>query len=391
MPSKKYKVASLFTGIGGLELGLHHAGYVSEIMCEIDPFARNVLESRFPGVPIHDDVTTLKSLPEVDLISAGFPCQDLSQAGRKVGINGNNSGLVDHIFRLIRNSRPNKPQWVLLENVTYMLRLNKGNAIHHIIKAFEDLGYRWAYRVVDIRSFGLPQRRQRVVFLASLDENPCDVLFADNEGVPVEEAKPSQVDNDSIYGFYWTEGSRGVGWACESTPPIKGGSSIGIASPPAVWIPRKNFFGTIQISDAERLQGFDSGWTDCQLNSLLKKSQGARWKMVGNAVCVPMSKWVSERISNPGKTEISGSLIADNCIPLAAWGFKGKIFASNVTKWPINKRVTPLSRFLKDDLKPLSLRATLGFLSRAINCTNIVYSPQFLESLASHAKKMSQS
>ena len=158
------RVAGLFAGIGGIELGLERAGHRSELLCELDPGARRVLETHFPGVEISEDVTELDELPEVDLVAAGFPCQDLSQAGGKRGIGGAKSSVVEHLFRLLGTARElgRQPPFVLIENVSYMLRLDRGGAMGFLVDELESLGYRWAYRVVDARAFGIPQRRQRV-------------------------------------------------------------------------------------------------------------------------------------------------------------------------------------------------------------------------------------
>jgi DNA (cytosine-5)-methyltransferase 1 len=114
------RVAGLFAGIGGLELGLHEAGHETMLFAESWAPAAAVLEARFPDIPNAGDVTRVRSLPTIDLLTAGFPCQDLSQAGRTAGIDGQKSGLVDEVFRLMDSSRPG---WVLLENVSFMLRL----------------------------------------------------------------------------------------------------------------------------------------------------------------------------------------------------------------------------------------------------------------------------
>src|SRR5204862_466825 len=97
--------------------------------------------------------------------------------------------------------------WVLLENVPFMLHIGKGAAIRRVLGRLTKLGYRWAYRVVDSRAFGIPQRRERLYILGSLDEDPRNVLFADDAGPP----RPPRTDTGRACGFYWTEGNKGTG------------------------------------------------------------------------------------------------------------------------------------------------------------------------------------
>ncbi len=125
------RTAGLFAGIGGFELGLARAGHEAELLCDILPAAKAVLVARFPGVEYRDDITRLRSLPaSIDLVCAGFPCQDLSQAGRTAGLDGERSGLIGEVFRLL--SRRRVPT-VLIENVPFMLQLNGGNAMRAIV------------------------------------------------------------------------------------------------------------------------------------------------------------------------------------------------------------------------------------------------------------------
>ena len=95
-------VAGLFAGIGGIEVGLHAAGHQTAMLCEWDEAARRVLSQRFPDVPVAGDVGELTELPAVDLVTAGFPCQDLSQAGGTAGIGGTRSGLVEQRVQIAR-------------------------------------------------------------------------------------------------------------------------------------------------------------------------------------------------------------------------------------------------------------------------------------------------
>src|SRR5687768_1844148 len=109
----------MFAGIGGIELGLSQAGFEHSVLCEIDSQALAVLAERFPGVELQRDICAMSRLPrDVDLLSAGFPCQDFSQAGNTLGIKGRNSGLVAQVFRLLKRDRV---PWVLLENVPFLL------------------------------------------------------------------------------------------------------------------------------------------------------------------------------------------------------------------------------------------------------------------------------
>lgn len=224
---RRLPAVGLFSGVGGIELGLSRAGHESLIVCEVDEVASAVLQHRFPDVDYHADVCTLDALPaDTQLVAGGFPCQDLSQAGRTAGIEGARSGLVGQVFRLIEQRQV---PWLFLENVPFMLQLSKGRALDVIMSALEHHGYQWAYRVVDSRAFGLPQRRRRVLIVASLDEDPRGVLFADDAG------KPEPLDREGrACGFYWTEGVRGLGWAVDAVPTLKGGlHGGGPVSPPA--------------------------------------------------------------------------------------------------------------------------------------------------------------
>ena len=169
------RTAGLFSGIGGLEQGLKAAGHPTRLLCEIDPPARAVLERHSDARQIHDDVRNLERLPRgIDLLVGGFPCQDLSQAGRTLGIGGARSGLVLEVLRLLGVRRV---PWLVLENVPFMLQLGKGRALDVIVAELERLGYLWAYRVVDTRAFGLPQRRRRVLIVAALERRPNSLLF----------------------------------------------------------------------------------------------------------------------------------------------------------------------------------------------------------------------
>lgn len=371
----------LFAGIGGLELGLAAAGHKCELLCEIDPAAKFVLSERFRGTPLVSDIREIDSLPAADLVVAGFPCQDLSQAGRTAGINGIHSGLVEWIFRLIKQSR-HQPEWILLENVPFMLRLNRGAAIGYLVDQLEELGYSWAYRTIDTRAFGLPQRRRRVFLLASLTQDPRSVLLTEDVGEPV----PCSGDAAPC-GFYWTEGNRGLGWAVDAVPPLKGSSGVGIPAPPGIWLPQDRTIVTPDIRDAERLQGFDKDWTQPAVNG--RGGRQVRWRLVGNAVSVPVAKWIGERLNDTLQYEDNTDrlLASKSPWPDAGWGRQGVVYAANRSSWPVQIEQQHLDEFLQHPTSPLSVRATSGFLSR-LQKSSLRAPNQFKCDLAYHASQM---
>lgn len=376
-----HKIVGLFAGIGGLERGLHRSGHQTLLLCENEPSALAVLSSKFPGTPLHDDVRTLSALPrQTTLVVAGFPCQDLSQAGQTAGISGQRSGLVGEVLRLL--AKHNTP-WLLLENVPFMLQLASGRAMNVITTALEDLGYRWAYRVVDARAFGLPQRRRRVYLVASNVGDPRTVLFAD-DAEPLDLPEPN--GHRVACGFYWTEGIRGLGWAVDAIPTLKGGSTIGIPSAPAILLPSGDVVMP-DIRDAERLQGFPAGWTK---PAERVARLGARWKLVGNAVSVPAAAWIGRRLARPGAIlNLHVHDIAGTKWPTAAWNVGDGRVAVDASEWPVRSPYLPLTQFLKYPPRPLSIKATRGFLERT-NRSGLRFPPGFLDALRAHNERMTR-
>lgn len=185
-------VGSLFSGAGGMDLGLARAGFRHAFLCEIDEWRRSVLTRRFPGVPIHTDVRRVAVDPRdgldadtdqtlgrvrnwhrpgnadrgVDLLAGGFPCQDLSVAGRRAGLAGDRSGLFFEFAR-VADALVRPGGWVLIENVPGLLSSNGGRDLAVVLATLAELGFMdGAWRVLDARHFGVPQRRRRVFIVA---------------------------------------------------------------------------------------------------------------------------------------------------------------------------------------------------------------------------------
>jgi len=175
--SKTLTAASLFTGVGGFDLGFQRAGIQTVWMCEKDKACQSVLRRHWPEVPIYDDITKLQpeSLVRPDILTGGFPCQDVSVAGRREGLAGERSGLWFEFHRIIERV---KPRWVVIENVPGLLSSNAGRDFATILSGLVECGYGVAWRVLDAQYFGVPQRRRRVFIVGHLgDGRAAEILF----------------------------------------------------------------------------------------------------------------------------------------------------------------------------------------------------------------------
>lgn len=164
---------SLFAGVGGFDLALERAGVNVVASVEIDKKAQEVLKKHFPNSTIFGDITGVTGeqlraagfIADGGIITGGFPCQDLSVAGKRAGLGGARSGLFWEICRLLDETRA---QNFILENVPGLLNSNNGADMAVVLEALVERGYRIAYRVLDAQHFGVPQRRRRVFIVGCL-------------------------------------------------------------------------------------------------------------------------------------------------------------------------------------------------------------------------------
>ena len=175
---------SLFAGVGGFDLALERAGVTVVASVEIDKKAQEVLRRHFPNSTIFGDITGVTGeqlraagfIAKGGIITGGFPCQDLSVAGKRAGLGGARSGLFWEICRLLDETRA---QNFILENVPGLLSSNQGADMAVVLEALVERGYRIAYRVLDAQHFGVPQRRRRVFIVGCLRDrgkSPEEIL-----------------------------------------------------------------------------------------------------------------------------------------------------------------------------------------------------------------------
>jgi len=164
----------LFAGIGGFSLGLERAGMTCKWQVEIDPYATAVLKKQWPEVPKHEDVRTFPPQGEwgVDLICGGFPCQDISVAGKGAGLAGARSGLWYEYARIIGELRP---RYVIVENVAALLARGMGTVLGDL----STLGYDAEWHVIPASAVGAPHRRERVWIVAHAHGRQVHWLRAD--------------------------------------------------------------------------------------------------------------------------------------------------------------------------------------------------------------------
>jgi len=221
------KVLSLFSGVGGFDMGLENAGMQTVFQCEWDKHANTILNKHWPHVPKWDDVSTLtgkhilSKAPVIDVVAWGSPCQDLSVAGKRSGLEGERSGLFHEGIRIIKELRKETngqyPRISIWENVVGALNSNRGADFGIIINEMAEAGamvIEWA--VLDAQYFGVPQRRRRVFVIAIFDpvlaERCPETLLPVAESLPRHLAK-SKPKRKSAAGKTATSiGTDGAWW-----------------------------------------------------------------------------------------------------------------------------------------------------------------------------------
>lgn len=286
------RLASFFAGIGGFDLGFERAGCEVVFQCEIDDHCQKVLRRHWPNVPIHDDIRTLEAggIPDADIWSAGWPCQDISNANvQRAGLGGKRSGLFYSFLELVRSVRP---KWLILENVPGLLSADSGQAFESVVDEIEEVGYLGGWTTANALDFGLPQNRERVIIVASLGTDCAYQVLADRSqlqgnytprgkersGTSSKDARSPGGDDPIVFqrrgGFGYTKGSR----ICPTLRAQSGRHQGGHSDRP--------------ILCGEKLDVARVG----EANGVSRRLDGRRGRLIGNAIAVPMVQWFAESI-----------------------------------------------------------------------------------------------
>lgn len=287
------KVASFFSGIGGIDLGLEKAGMEVAFQCEILSFGQKVLKKHWPDVPLAQDITKVvgTDIPEVDVFAGGFPCQDLSLAnqGKRKGLEGARSGLFYKYAELIEEKRP---RWVFIENVPGLLNSAQGGDFNVVLSTLDELGYCVAWRVLDAKFFGTPQRRRRTYIVGSLGTpGAAEVLFERGTN-PISDSKGNRSrnfiatgDDESLPGSnIFSIQHAGIGRRASAGPQGKGYRNDG------------ETYTLDSRGSSDAVCKTDAPFGVRATAGVSSKLDGNRFRAIGNAVCVPVIEWIGTRM-----------------------------------------------------------------------------------------------
>lgn len=315
------KYFSLFSGIGGFELGIHNAFGKKKVNCvgysEIDKYAIAIYEKHFPTHKNFGDVRTIntKDIPDFDFLVGGFPCQAFSVAGKRRGFSDSRGTLFFEIARILRDK---KPKCFLLENVKGLLSHDNGRTFKIIITTLDEVGYDVQWQVLNSKDFGVPQRRERIFIVGCLRGTRRHNIFPFQETIANAHAKNSHKKTGLRCLF--DGGAHGrriydVTGSCPTLTTCTGGNKVPIvaitnASPrefrwndttcPALCavdykhpklVTRNHRIRKLTPTECERLQGFPDGWTEGISNS-------QRYKCLGNAVTVNVIEGIVKKIDH---------------------------------------------------------------------------------------------
>lgn len=298
-----YRVASLFSGIGGFDLGFERAGFEIAFQCELNDFCQRVLTQHWPAVPKARDIKELAGadIPTSDIWVAGFPCQDVSLArmGKRDGLRGKQSGLFHEFARLVGEARPST---IVLENVSGLLSSHRGRDFGVVLGTLAELGYSLGWRLLNSKHFGVPQSRSRVFVVGCNQdrEGPAAVLFEPEcgEGLPATRGadgkKPlspfqRRIDHAGAEGPV----TKAIAYCLYAESARHTGTDW---SRNYVSYPAEGEVRRLMPDECEGVMAFPPGWTALPGAADTEETDTARYHALGNAVTPPVIDWIAARV-----------------------------------------------------------------------------------------------
>ncbi len=311
------KAFSMFSGIGGFELGIQMASEDIELIgySEIDKYAIQVYEKHFSGATNYGNATTIdgEQLPDFDLLVGGFPCQAFSVAGKREGFNETRGTLFFDIARILSDKRP---RYLVLENVKGLLSHDEGKTFQTILRVLADLGYGVEWQVLNSKDYSVPQNRERVFIVGHFGNRSPRKVFPITENVRETSIVTGKDISYSLDANYYKgtntldKNRRQLVATPVLTPELNeitkaksqgsrvydsNGLSASLKSEGGGWEAKTGLYKNglrirrLTPTECERLQGFPDGWTE-------GLSDTQRYKTLGNAVTTTVVKAVMERL-----------------------------------------------------------------------------------------------
>jgi DNA (cytosine-5)-methyltransferase 1 len=273
------RYGSVCSGIEAATVAWHPLGWEAAWYSEIEPFPCAVLKHHYPAVPNYGDMTKYEEWPDepINLLVGGTPCQSFSVAGLRKGLADPRGNLMLTYGAIARRYRP---EWLVWENVSGVLSSNGGRDFGTFLGMLAELGYGFAYRVLDAQYFGVAQRRRRVFVVANARswQRAAAVLFESHslQGHPA----PSR------------EEGAGVGWVF----PCLTRNGPGCLREEEALVIEQSGIRRLTPTECERLQGFPDGYTNIPWRKAPESPDGPRYKALGNSMAVPVMAWIGKRI-----------------------------------------------------------------------------------------------
>jgi len=304
---------SVCSGIEAATVAWHPLGWEPVAFSEIERFPSAVLAHHYPTTPNLGDMNehATWSLPAIDVLVGGTPCQSFSVAGLRQGIGDPRGGLM---LRFLEIAQRHRPRWVVWENVPGVLSSNGGRDFGTLLGGLEELGYGWAYRVLDAQFFGVAQRRRRVFVVGCLgDQRRAGTVLFESEGMCRNPPKSAAKGKDAAAAVAGCLGSRmrkdeldGHGAYVmvafqQNSRDVLG--QLRTMSSSTATMPTESS-GRVPVRrltprECERLQGFPGDYTLIPYRGKAADDcpDGPRYKALGNSMAVPCMRWIGERIA----------------------------------------------------------------------------------------------
>lgn len=285
-----FTYGSLCSGIGSEVVAWEPLGWSCSWFAEVNPFCCSLLKEKYPNIPNLGDIRKIERAKNPQLIVGGTPCQSFSINAKREGLADERGRLSLEFIRIVRLCRPT---WVLWENVPNALRVDKGRAFLCIIRALAECGYGWCYRILNLRRFGIPQRRKRLFLVGYRgDHRPpvAALLGRQADGSNRGEVKKTRKENMARVVDGWTgdETPKRGQEVCPTLKSGQGGEGVGI-------IEGNRRLRKLTVGEYEVLQGFPVEYTNISYKGKPSTSP-MRQRALGNAFPPPILTWIGRRI-----------------------------------------------------------------------------------------------